>query len=114
MDYPIFALELDGCWLRFHRPCCLSVAEGSGAGYPLLAEIGTLRSTARAAHLEGIGASESPNISVTLNNPKRRASDLIGMPLRRNARIEQGTEILFEGVVSGITYGNTLTLEVAA
>jgi len=110
MAYPVFALELDGCWLRFHR----SGAAGGGASYPLLAEIGTLRSTARAAGLAGIGAGEAPSVSVTLNNPKRSASDLIGMPLRRNARIESGDEILFEGVVSAIRYGNTLTLEVAA
>lgn len=110
MDYPVFAIELDGCWLKFHR----QGATVSGASYPLLSEIGTLRSTARAAHLEGIGAGETPNISVVLNNPKRRSSDLIGLPLRRNARIESGTEILFEGVVSGITYGNTLTLEISA
>jgi hypothetical protein len=110
MDYPVLAIELDGCWLRFHR----QGTAVSGASYPLLAEIGTLRSTARAAHLEGIGAGEAPNISVTLNNPKRRASDLIGMPLRRRARVEQGTEILFDGIVSAISYGNTMTLEVSA
>lgn len=110
MIYPTLSIELDGCWLRFHR----QGATASGASYPLLSEIGTLRSTARAAHLEGIGAGEAPNISVVLNNPKRRASDLIGLPLRRNARIESGTEILFEGVVSGIEYGNTLTLEISA
>ena len=110
MEYPIFALELDGCWLRFHR----QGTSGSGASYPLLAEIGTLRSTARAAHLEGIGSGETPNISVTINNPKRRASYLIGLPLRRRARIEDASGVLFEGVVSSIQYGNTLTLEVAA
>ncbi|MDP2786249.1 MAG: hypothetical protein Q8O38_16900 [Sulfurimicrobium sp.] len=110
MNYPIFALELDGCWLKFHR----QGTTPSGASYPLLSEIGTLRSTARAAHLEGIGAGEAPNISVTLNNPKRRASDLIGLPLRRRARIEDAGGVLFEGVVSNITYGNTLTLEISA
>lgn len=110
MEYPVFAIELDGCWLKFHR----QGTTASGASYPLLSEIGTLRSTARAAHLEGIGAGEAPNISVVLNNPKRHASDLIGLPLRRRARIEDTSGVLFEGVVSGITYGNTLTLEVAA
>lgn len=110
MDYPVFAIELDGCWLRFHRPG----ASATGASWPLLTEIGTLRSAARAAHLEGIGAGEAPSISVTLNNSKRRASDLIGLPLRRRARIEDGDQVLFEGVVSDIGYGNTLTLEVAA
>lgn len=110
MDYPTFAIELDGCWLKFHR----QGTTASGAAYPLLSEIGTLRSTARAAHLEGIGASEAPSVSVVLNNPQRRASDLIGLPLRRNARIEDAGGVLFEGVVSAIAYGNTLTLEVAA
>lgn len=110
MDYPILSIDLDGCWLKFHR----QGASSAGASWPLLAEIGTLRSTARASHLDGIGAGETPSISVVLNNPKRRASDLIGFPLRRRARIENGTEILFEGVVSGIAYGNTLTLEISA
>lgn len=110
MDYPVLALELDGCWLRFHR----QGTTASGASWPLLAEIGTLRSTARAAHIEGIGASEAPSISVTLNNPKRRASDLIGFPLRRRARIEDGGQVLFDGIVSDIGYGNTLTLEISA
>lgn len=110
MDYPTFSIELDGCWIRFHR----QGATASGPSWPLLSEIGTLRSTARAAHLEGIGAGEAPSISVTLNNSKRRASDLIGLPLRRRARIEDASGVLFDGVVSDISYGNTLTLEVSA
>lgn len=110
MDYPILSIDLDGCWLKFHR----QGANGAGASWPLLAEIGTLRSTARASHLDGIGAGETPSISVVLNNPKRRASDLIGFPLRRRARIEDASGVLFEGIISDISYGNTLTLEVAA
>lgn len=110
MEYPTFAIELDGCWLKF----CRYAANPVDLAYPLLAEICTLRSAARAAHLEGIGAGESPSVSVVLNNPKRRASDLIGLPLRRKARVEAGGDVLFEGVVSAIAYGNTLTLEVSA
>ncbi|MDZ7655619.1 MAG: hypothetical protein U0997_06710 [Sulfurimicrobium sp.] len=110
MDYPTLSIELDGCWLKFHR----QGSPASGASWPLLAEIGTLRSTARASHLAGIGAGEAPSISVVLNNPKRRASDLIGFPLRRRARIEDASGVLFEGVISDIGYGNTLTLEISA
>lgn len=109
-DYPIFAIELDGCWVRFCQPG----AQVSGVVYQLLAEIGTLRSIARASHLTGIGAGEVPSISVILSNPYRRASNLIGLPLRRRARVEQGARILFNGVVSSVSYGNTLTLEVSA
>lgn len=111
ISYPTFSVELDGCTVRFHHP---HAAIADGASYPLLSEIGTLRSTARAAHLDGIGAGEAPGISVVLNNPMRRASDMIGLPLRRKARIEAGGEVLFEGVVSAIVYGSTLTFEISA
>lgn len=113
MDYPVLAIDLDGCWLRFHRSSSTGPTS-AGASYPLLAEIGTLRSNARAAHLPGIGSGEIPNLSVTINNQKRRASDLIGMPLRRRARIEQGDEILFDGVISDVGYGNVLKLDISA
>jgi len=110
VSYPTVAIELDGVWVRFHR----AGNPSSGASYPLLADIGTLRSTARAAHLDGIGAGEIPGANVSLDNRMRRASDLIGFPLRRLARIEDGDEILFEGVVARVEYGTVVTLEVAA
>ena len=111
MGYQTLSIEMEGgIWLTFTLP----TVKGVGASYPLLTEIGTLRSTARAAHLEGIGSTEAPSISVTLNNEKRRASGLIGLPLRRRARIQDASGVLFEGVIQSVKFGTALTLEIAA
>jgi hypothetical protein len=110
MTYPTLAIQTRGAWIRFTLP----TQPGEGASYPSLLEIGTLRSAARAAHLEGIGTSEAPNVSVTLNNAGNKASDLIGLPLRAKAIIEQDGQTLFEGTISRIRYGVEMTLEITA
>lgn len=110
MNYPSLVIETGGIEIRF----CLPGHAPGILAFPLLAEMGALRSAARAAHLEGIGTSESPNVTVTLNNVGNKANDLIGFPLRARARIEQDGETLFEGVVSRVDYGVALNLEISA
>lgn len=110
MNYPTLIIETGGIEIRF----CLPGHAPGILAYPLLAEIGALRSAARAAHLEGIGTSESPNVTVALNNAGNKANDLIGFPLRSRARLEQDGETIFGGVISRVDYGVALTLEISA
>lgn len=81
------------------------------APYRYLIAVGSLRMAARAGHLAGLGVGESPNLDVLLQNNRRQATTLVGTPLRAPVRVyESDGSLFFDGIVSKVTLGKTLTL----
>lgn len=92
----------------------LTEANSNGAN-PYLTNVGTLHLSARAGDAIGLTAKETPNITVTLDNEKRRVSRLIGAPLRARATIYDDDEsIFFDGLTAVIAYGLEIALEIDA
>lgn len=110
MSYPLFQIEARGAWLTFRH---VSAAD-SPDSLAWLTEVGALRSVARAAHPEGVGATEAPSLSVSLDNANGQAFRLLGLPLRCRARLLLDGETVFDGLVARITHGVTLGLEIEA
>lgn len=109
----VLGIEQGETWLWFSRDAA-TVAPGP-LQWQWLAGVGTIRKAARASYLGGIGETESPNVSATLNNRNRQASTLLGIPLRRRAEIRDETgALLFAGVISKVAYGAELYLEIEA
>lgn len=91
----------------------LRIAEITDADdeYNYLISVGTLRMAARAGHLSGLGVGESPSLDLLLQNNKRQTITLLGTPLRAPVRCYNKDESLFfEGIVSKVTLGKTVTL----
>lgn len=111
MSYPVLAIRSRGVWLYFRRP-------GTAApdpSWPWLSDAGSLREQARASHLGTLAEGETPNMTVTIDNTRRQASDLLGFPLRAPARLlDESGEVLFDGLVATVTYGAQLILEIDA
>jgi hypothetical protein len=89
-------------------------AENSGGAYPYLLTVGTLRISARAGEPFGLASTESTSLQVTLDNRGRRAAAIIGRPLRVAARVYDGADLFFSGVISALEYGRVLALEIEA
>jgi hypothetical protein len=87
---------------------------GDSGPFPLLLAIGTLRIAARAGHISGIGTTESTSVTVSLDNTAGRAAEILGRPLRVQARIYDGPDLFFTGTVASIQYGQTIDLLIQA
>lgn len=87
----------------------------SDGPYPWLAGVGNLNIAARAGHLSGIGATESPNLAATIDNEGKQATALLGRPLRVPVdAFDDDDALFFSGLVSGVTYGPALAVTVEA
>ncbi len=82
-----------------------------GGVLPWLLEVGMLRIQVRAGHLAGIGAGETPSLTVKLDNSGHKATKVIGRPLRARATVYDGDgSVFFEGVVASVAYSRVITL----
>lgn len=99
-----------------HNGALLTITEPRAGGeYPLLAKVGTLLLAARAGHLDGVGAGETPKVTVDLDDDDRRASRLLGRPLRDVAEVfDDAGDSLLRGLISAVSYGRTLSLTIEA
>ena len=91
------------------------VERGTDGEYPWLTGVGTLLLAARAGHLQGVGAAESANMTVQLDNLNRQAFDLLGYCPRAPAVVydDDGAE-LFAGLVQQMAFGALLSLTLEA
>jgi hypothetical protein len=87
---------------------------GESGPFPLLLSIDTLRIACRAGQVSGIGSSESTSVSASFDNTGGKAAEILGRPLRIQAEIYDGPDLFFTGTVSGIQYGQTITLNIEA
>jgi hypothetical protein len=87
----------------------------SGGAYPLLLEVGTMRLGVRAGADSGLQVGETTNLAVTLDNSGRRAATIVGRPLRSAAEVyDDAGALFFAGLVSLVSYGRTVVLEIEA
>lgn len=100
-------IDVAGATLR------LAELTDTDAEHPFLVSVGSLRMAARAGHLAGLGVGESPNLDVLLQNNKRQAIGLLGTPLRAPVRVyDKDGSLFFDGIVSKVALGKTLTLSI--
>jgi hypothetical protein len=85
---------------------------GDVGPYPMLIEVASLRIAAKAGAAAGLGTSEPPDASVTLENSGKRASAIIGVPLRAPAKLYDGDVLAFEGIVSAIKFSRIIELTI--
>lgn len=99
---------VEGATLEFTEP-------RAGGPYPWLIGRGELHMQARAGHLEGLGATESPSLPVTLDNDGGQAVAALGRPLRALATMfdDDGDEQL-SGLIARVAPGRTLELTIEA
>ena len=101
-------VQLGGGQVEFSEP------RSSGV-FPYLLEVGELRIAARAGYISGLGAGESPSLTVTLDNAANRAAGIIGQPLRAQATVyDDDASVYWAGIVSAVSYGRTIALTVDA
>lgn len=111
MTYPIVAIRSRGIWLYFRRPGVTA----PDPSWPWLASAGTLREQARASHLGTLSEGETPHMTVTLDNSRRQATELLGRPLRASTKLlDNDGAVMFEGLITSVKYGPALTLEIDA
>jgi hypothetical protein len=111
MTYPIVAIRSRGIWLYFRRPGVTA----PDPSWPWLAGAGTLREQARASHLGTLSEGETPHMTVTLDNSRRQASGLLGLPLRAPAQLlDESGAVLFDGLTTSVKFGPQLILEIDA
>lgn len=98
-------LSVPGADLEFVPP------HADGAPYRYLVAVGALRVAARAGRVAGLGVGESPNLEVQLQNAARETASLIGTPLRCPVMVyEDDGSLFFDGIVSKVALGKTITL----
>lgn len=96
-------------------PSAVEITEPLAGGmFPYLLAVGSLRISARAGYLSGIGVGESPSLTVQIDNSGNRAAAIVGQPLRARADVFDGAVGVFSGYVSGIVYGRTIELTIEA
>ena len=87
---------------------------GDGGPYPWLAKPGVLLLAARAPHIEEPGVGEAANITVELDNTDKQAAQLVGYCVRAAARLYDGDDLYFSGLVQHVEYGMPLALTLEA
>lgn len=101
-------VELDSATIEF--------AEQTSSGpYPWLVKVGSLRIAARAGQNAGFGSGESQSLEVTVDNARRQAAAVLGVPLRRAATVfADDDSVFFEGTIAQIEFGQVMRMTVEA
>lgn len=101
-------VDLGGNEIEFTEPL-------SGGAFPYLLEVGSLSIAARAGYISGLGVGESPSLEVALDNSGNRVAGIVGQPLRAPLTVYDADDSVFwQGIVSSVRYGRTITLTVEA
>lgn len=88
--------------------------QGADGPFPHLVAIGTLRIAVRAGTVSGIGSTESTSASATLDDIDGKVSSIIGRPVRVRADLYDHEDLFFSGLVTDISYGETISLTIQA
>jgi hypothetical protein len=92
------------------EPSTVSITERGGQ-FPLLVAVGSLHIAARSG--DPATGQESDSIVVSINNAGKRASRILGEPLRKRAWVydDEGVEFC-SGIIAQVGVGNTLDLTI--
>lgn len=88
--------------------------QGADGPFPHLISIDSLTIAVRAGTVSGIGATESPSASATLDDIDGKVSAIIGAPLRVQADLYDGEDLFFSGLITDVAYGEIITLTIQA
>lgn len=84
---------------------------GSAGAYPLLAAVGTLRTSMRVG--DPGSAPVTPSLVVSLDNSQNLAASILGQPLRKRATLYLDDDsVFFDGTISLMGFGRTVDLTI--
>lgn len=95
-------------------PSAIEFTEKRGR-FPYLLDHGPIREQARAGYLAGLATGEPASVDVTLSNEGNRCARLLRQPIRAPAVLYgDDNELLFSGLIAGLTYGITISITLDA